>query len=71
MVEEKRRKGRGPGKKPALVCTSLRLPRYVLEYFENRYMVNKQAPMREVLVKYVDNQLQIEGAKDGNSRTTG
>lgn len=65
------RKGRGPGKKPALVCTSLRLPKYVLEYFENRYTLNKQAPMREVLVKYVDNQLQLEGANDGNSRTTG
>lgn len=70
MVDGQRRKGRGPGKRPALFCTSLRLPKYVIEYFEKRYEKNKQAPMREVLVKYVDTQLQIEGVKDGNSRTT-
>lgn len=46
-----KRKGRGPGKKPALVCTSIRLPHHVMEYFNE--MPNKQEKMREVLVAYV------------------
>lgn len=48
----KQRKGRGPGKKPALACTSLRLPKYVMQYFEQ--FPNKQGVMREVLTKYVE-----------------
>lgn len=49
-----KRKGRGPGKKPALVGTSLRLPKYVIEYFEQ--FPNRQVKMREVLTTYVDSQ---------------
>ena len=56
----KKRKGRGPGKKPALNCTSLRLPREVLEYFETHYPHSKQVKMREVLTAYVTNQTQGE-----------
>jgi hypothetical protein len=55
LKPEPKRKGRGPGKKPALMCTSIRLPRHVMEYFNQ--MHNKQEAMREVLVAYVEEQL--------------
>ena len=53
---EKKRKGRGLGKKPALFCTSLRLPKDVMDYFNTNYAYTKQAKMREVLTEYVNNQ---------------
>jgi len=53
---EKKRKGRGVGKKPALFCTSLRLPKHVMDYFSTNYAYTKQAKMREVLTEYVNNQ---------------
>jgi uncharacterized protein (DUF4415 family) len=53
---EKKRKGRGVGKKPALSCTSLRLPKDVMDYFNTNYAYTKQAKMREVLIEYVNNQ---------------
>ena len=56
MTEDTKRKGRGPGKKPALVCTSLRLPRYVMEYFNTHYPYSKQAKMREILTDYIKTQ---------------
>lgn len=63
MVEGRR--GRGPGKKPKLDCTSIRLPAYVLKYFSEVHKEGKQKAMREVLSKYVDSQL--NGANDGIS----
>jgi uncharacterized protein (DUF4415 family) len=54
---EKKRKGRGLGKKPALACTSLRLPKEVMEFFDTNFPMSKQAKMREVLTEYVNNQL--------------
>lgn len=59
---EKKRRGRGPGKKPTLVNTSLRLPREVMDYFET--FPNKQVKIREVLTEYLNSQQQ--GAKNGN-----
>jgi uncharacterized protein (DUF4415 family) len=53
---EKKRRGRGIGKKPALLCTSLRLPKHVMDYFNTNYAYTKQAKMREVLTEYVNNQ---------------
>lgn len=53
---EKKRRGRGVGKKPALFCTSLRLPKDVMDYFNTNYAYTKQAKMREVLTEYVNNQ---------------
>lgn len=53
---EKKRKGRGVGKKPALFCTSLRLPKNVMDYFNTNFAYTKQAKMREVLTEYVNNQ---------------
>lgn len=48
---EKIRKGRGAGKKPALICTSIRLPKEVMEFFS--LFPDKQAKMRDVLTEYV------------------
>ena len=59
-----KRKGRGPGKKPALFCTSLRLPQNVMEYFNTYYPETKQAKIREILTEYVNRQKQ--GANNGN-----
>jgi uncharacterized protein (DUF4415 family) len=53
---EKKRRGRGVGKKPSLLCTSLRLPKDVMDYFNTNYAYTKQAKMREVLTEYVNNQ---------------
>lgn len=49
----KQKRGRGPGKKPALFNTSLRLPAEVMDYFREHYPYHMQAKMREVLVDYV------------------
>ena len=54
---EKKRKGRGLGKKPALACTSLRLPREVMDYFDANHPMSKQAKMREILTEYVKTQI--------------
>ena len=51
-----KRKGRGPGKKPALAVTSLRLSREVMEYFNTHHPYNKQAKIREILTAYVQTQ---------------
>lgn len=48
-----KRKGRGPGKKPALTCTSLRLPKEVMDYFDQHHPHNKQAKMREILTNFI------------------
>ncbi len=60
----KPKKGRGPGKKPSLFCTSLRLPREVMEYFNTHHPYTKQAKMREILTEYINSQKQ--GANNGN-----
>ena len=57
LKPEQQRKGRGLGKKPALACTSLRLPKYVMDYFNTNFAYTKQAKMREVLTEYVNNQI--------------
>lgn len=62
LKPEKKRKGRGPGKKPALLCTSLRLPKEVMEYFDTNFAYTKQAKMREILTEYVNNQTGVKNA---------
>ena len=49
-----KRKGRGPSEKPALFCTSLRVPKDVMEYFNTHYPYTKQAMMREALIEFVN-----------------
>jgi hypothetical protein len=53
----KKRMTRGPGKKPTLIGTSLRIPKEVVEYFDTHFAYTKQAKMREILTEYVNNQL--------------
>lgn len=65
-VPVKRKPGqRGPGKKPALECTSIRLPAYVMNYFNEVYGSRKQKAIREVLTQYVDSQL--KGVNNANA----
>jgi len=61
-IEEpkKERKGRGLGKKPRLLCTSLRLPVHVLDYFDKHHEYSKQAKIREILVNYVNQQTGVK-----------
>jgi hypothetical protein len=61
----KPKKGRGLGKKPPLFCTSLRLPKEVMDYFNIKYPYTKQAKMREILTEYINSQMQ--GANNGNN----
>ena len=56
LKPETKRKGRGPGKKPSLFCTSLRLDKEVMDYFNTHHPYNKQAKIREILTDYVKNQ---------------
>ena len=56
LKPEQKRRGRGGGKKPALFCTSLRLPKDVMDYFNTHHAYTKQAKMREILTEYVNNQ---------------
>lgn len=60
LKPEKKRKGRGLGKKPALACTSLRLTQEVMNYFDTNYPMSKQAKMREVLTEYVNKQTGVK-----------
>jgi len=53
---DKKRRGRGVGKKPALFCTSLRVPKEVMDYFNTHHAYTKQAKMREILTEYVRQQ---------------
>lgn len=50
----KKKRGRGPGKRPALFGTSIRLPIEVTDYFDRHFGRKKQAAMREVLSDYVN-----------------
>lgn len=59
-VTEQKKRGRGLGKKPALEHLSLRMPREVLEYYERKYPYTKQAKMREILTKYMKEELANE-----------
>ena len=53
---EKKLRGRGVGKKPSLFCTSLRVPKEVMDYFNTHHAYTKQAKMREILTEYVKTQ---------------
>jgi uncharacterized protein (DUF4415 family) len=61
----KKRRGRGAGKKPALFCTSLRVSKEVMEYFNQHFPHTKQAKMREILAEYVKQQGANNGNKEG------
>jgi uncharacterized protein (DUF4415 family) len=53
MSELPKRKVRGKAKKPALMCTSIRLPVDTMMFYKTNYPHTMQAKMREVLHEYV------------------
>ena len=55
MTEELKRKVRGKAKKPALMCTSIRLPTETMMFFKTKYPHTMQATMRQVLHDYAVN----------------
>ena len=59
-TEVKVRRGRGLGKKPRHVLTSIRIPVYVLEYFKENFD-NSTSKMREVLELYVTTKGEMYG----------
>jgi hypothetical protein len=63
MTEELKRRVRGKAKKPALMCTSIRLPTETMMFFKTKYPHTMQAMMRQVLHDYVTNYKE-ENAKD-------
>lgn len=67
--EKPKRRGRGPGKKPKLFCTSLRISQEVKEFFDTHYPQTKQAKMREVLTEYVRNQGATNGPQEIEQRS--
>lgn len=71
VVEQPKRKGRGPGKKPALFCTSIRLSKEVVDFFNKYHPYDKQAQMRAVLTEYARDEIKRlnEGAQDGTQET--
>ena len=52
MSEEPKRKVRGKAKKPALMCTSIRLPTETMMFYKTNYPHTMQATMRQVLHAY-------------------
>ena len=62
LKPEKKRKGRGLGKKPALMHMTVRVPKEVAEFLEAHYPYTKQAKIREILTNYVNQEL-----SNGNS----
>jgi hypothetical protein len=55
------RKGRGKGKKPALVCTSIRLSQSTIDFFKWQFKGDAQKKMREVLELHQQNFSSEEG----------
>jgi len=54
MHVKPKRKGRGKGKKPSMVSTSVRVPEYVLNWFMSNHPYGLQPALRAVLIKHVD-----------------
>ena len=52
MSELPKRKVRGKAKKPALMCTSIRLPTETMMFYKTNYPHTMQATMRQVLHAY-------------------
>jgi uncharacterized protein (DUF4415 family) len=69
VTEQPKRKSRGPGKKPRLFCTSIRLSQEVMEYFNKYHAHDKQAQMRAVLTEYVRDELKLKESQNGSQET--
>lgn len=69
IAQQPKRKGRGPGKKPRLFCTSIRLSKEVMDYFNKYHPADKQAQMRAVLTEYVRDELKLKEHQNGTQET--
>lgn len=69
LEEQPKKKGRGPGKKPRLFCTSIRLSQEVVDYFNKYHPKNKQAQMRAILTEYVQDELKMKEPQHGTQET--
>jgi len=69
LTQQHKRKGRGPGKKPRLFLTSIRLSWEVINYFNNYHPRNKQAQMRAVLTEYVRDEIKLKEPQHGTQKT--
>lgn len=69
VTEQLKRKGRGPGKKPRLFGTSIRLSQEVMDYFNKYHPNDKQAQMRAVLTEYVRDELKLKETHNGTQET--
>jgi len=69
VTEQPKRKGRGPGKRPRLFCTSIRLSQEVMDYFNKHHPHDKQAQMRAVLTEYVRDELKLKEHRNGTQET--
>ena len=62
MTEEtKKKKGRGKGKTPPMLSTSIRLSVDIVEYFKGKYPLKWQSEMRKVLVNFIKGEVNGEG----------
>ena len=52
-MEEIKKKGRGKGKNPPLIGTSIRLPIEIVEFFKGKYPQKWQSEMRKVLSNFI------------------
>ena len=69
MTQQPKRKGRGPGKKPRLFLTSMRLTQEVMDYFKKYHPADKQAQMRAILTEYVRDELKLKEPQNGSQET--
>lgn len=56
MDESLKRKGRGLGKKPAMVYLPIRVDKSVVDFFDEHYPSTRQAKIREVLNDFIKQQ---------------
>lgn len=69
LTQQQKRKGRGPGKKPRLFLTSIRLSQEVMDYFNKYHPGDKQAQMRAVLTEYVRDEIKLKEPQHGTQET--
>ena len=69
MNEEPKKRGRGLGKKPALICTSIRIDSATFEWFRRNYPDKPLTTMRAILSEFVKNQGEQHGKEADQDAT--
>lgn len=70
MDENLKRKGRGLGKKPAMVYLPIRVDKEVVDFFDKHYPSTRQAKIREVLNDFINRERgQHEKENDQGSKS--